>query len=338
MKPLVILIVVVTLGTVLVSVGLLLIYCPDLLKLRALYTRQPFGAEATIEWPRDAERFRVLQIADTQVGAVVEGCRDVPQTPWPCGVANTTAFVQRLVERTRPHLVVFTGDMVMHPQKETKAVFDALLGPVRAAGVPFVVVFGNHDVEPCGQWTYTQTHTYMQTRALLTGTGLVTVTNNGANALSLWFFDYVYDRGADGYTAVHEAHVQWFSRRVSSTVGPSLAFAHVPLPEYHDWSPTLGEKYEGVYAPKRNTGLFDALRAGGVRALSVGHDHVNDYCAATDDGPTLCYAGGAGYTTYGRVGWPRRARVFDYYRNGTMVTFKHLDNAEFDAIDPTQLI
>merc|ERR1719203_2246680 len=75
---------------------------------------------------------------------------------------------------------------------------------------------------------------------------------------------------------------------------------------------------------------------GDVRAATVGHDHVNDWCGAWQ-GIDLCYGGGVGYTTYGRTGWDRRARVFMIYENGTIETWKRRDDQEFSKIDQQEL-
>ena len=90
----------------------------------------------------------------------------------------------------------------------------------------------------------------------------------------------------------------------------------------------VGTKNEGVFHPHTNNGLFNAIKDKGVRIMSVGHDHNNDFCGV-HEGVNLCYAGGIGYTAYGRDEWPRRARVFDAYPNGTVVTVKYVDNSLF---------
>ena len=42
-------------------------------------------------------------------------------------------------------------------------------------------------------------------------------------------------------------------------------------------------------------------------------------------GVELCYAGGAGFHAYGKLGWARRARVFEYTEAGMITTWKRLD-------------
>lgn len=103
-------------------------------------------------------------------------------------------------------------------------------------------------------------------------------------------------------------------------VGPSLglAFFHIPLPEYAallaSGTPISGSHNEPVSAPPFNSGFHAlAARTQAVRAMFVGHDHLNDLCG-TYGGLELCYAGAAGYHAYGRPGWARRARIIRVYQ------------------------
>lgn len=290
-----------------------------------LYSAQSFGSSATMNIPEGQESFRILQIADTQVGELDENCEDIYYEP--CGVSNTTDFIRRLIKQTKPSLIVFTGDQVQKPS-EPEAALDAVLSPAIEAKIPFVFLFGNHDIEPCGKWNYAEMHAYVADIALLTGTSVITVTSNASPPMRLWFFDYVYD-DSEGYTAVPERHVAWFEDVAAEMPQTqSLAFVHVPLLEFKKITPRTGEKFENLTCSKQNFGLYDAMLRNGVVAVAAGHEHINDYCGATAENMQFCYAGGVGFTTYGRFGWPRRARVFEYTLNGDIQTYKVLNAVE----------
>lgn len=125
---------------------------------------------------------------------------------------------------------------------------------------------------------------------------------------------------------------------------PALTFLHIPPPEFNSsmLSKKVGVQQEGVSSPSVNSGLFTSLAgAKDVKALIVGHDHINDYCAELF-GLQLCYGGGFVYHAYGQAGWARRARVMvvnlDKTENGwgpvqSIKTRKRLDDANFTAID-----
>lgn len=92
---------------------------------------------------------------------------------------------------------------------------------------------------------------------------------------------------------------------------PGLVYFHIPLPEFasFDSSNFTGVKQEGISSPSVNSGFFTTmLESGDVKAVFIGHDHVNDFCGDLM-GINLCYAGGFGYHAYGKAGWSRRARV-----------------------------
>ena len=94
----------------------------------------------------------------------------------------------------------------------------------------------------------------------------------------------------DGYGWIALDQIDWYtktSKELTAKNGgqplPSLAFFHIPLPEYHEAvldekAYLVGTRKEVACAPKINTGLgASMLQAGDVMGVFVGHDHVNDY-------------------------------------------------------------
>jgi hypothetical protein len=104
----------------------------------------------------------------------------------------------------------------------------------------------------------------------------------------------------------------------------------------------VGVKQEDVCAANVNSGFFAAmLEAGDVKAVFVGHDHVNDFCGNVL-GINLCYGGGVGYHAYGLAGWARRARVVlatlesdeeGWHGVKTIETWKRVDDELLHIID-----
>jgi hypothetical protein len=62
---------------------------------------------------------------------------------------------------------------------------------------------------------------------------------------------------------------------------------------------TVGELNEGPCPSYYNFGQFAALKAAGVQALFVGHDHVNTYELATNGGPIIINSPCSGFGSYG---------------------------------------
>jgi len=126
---------------------------------------------------------------------------------------------------------------------------------------------------------------------------------------------------------------------------PGLMFFHIPLPEFasFDSSNFTGVKQEGISSPIVNSGFFTTMvEAGDVRAVFVGHDHINDFCGELMD-IHMCYGGGFGYHAYGKAGWARRARVVMVSLEKTVKgewgpvksikTWKRLDDAHLSTIN-----
>lgn len=112
----------------------------------------------------------------------------------------------------------------------------------------------------------------------------------------------------------------------------SLAFMHIPLPEYADSDLVIraGRRREPTEGPSLNSHFYDALVNEGVTAVGCGHDHVNDFCAQKPQdrgeyhlgqdsnslqfGPWLCYGGCSGfggYCSYDGKRYHRRARIWE---------------------------
>jgi hypothetical protein len=179
-------------------------------------------------------------------------------------------------------------------------------------------------------------------------------TNVSVGALTVYMLDsraYSDAPGVDGYDWIHEDQIEWYlsesaKRAAAADDGnapPALAFWHIPLPEYTEAfasgvasGASVGRLQESVCSGAVNSGMAAALLEGGdVKAVGVGHDHNNEFCAPWGGGAVaFCYGGGSGYHGYGQPRWDRRSRVFLATEGGapggeaTIATLKRVDNAE----------
>ncbi len=121
------------------------------------------------------------------------------------------------------------------------------------------------------------------------------------------------------YDYIHFDQIEWYrevSELMESELGhkiPGLMAFHIPLQEsYTAWMNReglewTGQKNEMVCSSAYNPGLFEVLRQrGDIKAVSYGHDHINDYMV-NYAGIKLCYASTVTTTTYGG---PVGARMF----------------------------
>ncbi|MCO5548866.1 hypothetical protein L7F22_002328 [Adiantum nelumboides] len=147
------------------------------------------------------------------------------------------------------------------------------------------------------------------------------------SVLNLYFLDsgaYSTVPGIGVYGWIKASQQAWFSQTSAqlqaeyksgsspqNASAPGLLYFHIPLPEFampaSNMTGVMQEK--GIGSAAVNSGFFTTIvEASDVKAVFVGHDHLNDFCGERN-GVNLCYGGGFGYHAYGLAGWSRRARV-----------------------------
>lgn len=153
-----------------------------------------------------------------------------------------------------------------------------------------------------------------------------------------------------GYQGLKPEQVQWYKdtrdglKAATGSYVPSLVFQHVPVKEIYQFLDTVpfnedhtdcifsiddGQWYKlndkvtsGVLGEvpcsesvNGSTGEYEAwLEHGEIIGAFFAHDHVNNFMGITDEGITLGYNGGSGFSTYGRGG-DRSARIFEIDEN-----------------------
>ncbi len=257
---------------------------------------------------------------------------------------STCNLIRHVIRQEHPDLVVLTGDIVV----SANAIYGwKALGDIFAEEkTPFVVTFGNHDFESdmnnAQILEYLQTMPYNLTHdargAKLSGVGNCTLPIMGSDGKkekwALYFLDshsYTTDRTFGYYSWIKHDQIEWYRKTSDLTTArnnrilPSLAFFHIPLPEYETarWvCREFGEKQEGVYGPSLNTGLFSSfIEKRDVIGTFVGHDHNNDYMIDVDGNIALAFGRKTGYPAAYNEVLSRGARVINLYE----------DEAKFDS-------
>ena len=243
----------------------------------------------------DDKSFTIAHFTDMHLNA---------STPYRTAQAEYTfARLSRIVHGENPDLLVFTGDIVTG--KPAAGMWDRLIDSLDVYKIPFCIVLGNHDAE--------QELTRAQIASRITASPYSLNGKNAAGELadmelpvlsasgkktSLVLYcmdshDYSTIDGVDGYGWFYPAQVAWIGEcckaKAAANGGrpvPSLAFFHIPLPEYaeawRDRSNThIGRCAEGECPGVLNTGMFAEMVSGGsVMGVFTGHDHDNDYVVA----------------------------------------------------------
>lgn len=256
---------------------------------------------------------------------------------------STYSLITELIDSERPDLVVLTGDCVVWHAAESD--WKALSKVFVQKRTPFAVTFGNHDEET--DWNNAIIMNYLKDvpyflsydEAPVSGSGncSLPVLSSEGNHVKwvLYMFDShnsAKDRAMGYYDWIHHDQIEWYRERSDSYTAdnggdplPSLAFFHIPLPEFETMKSIFG-KYgndkETVCCPKVNSGLFSSfLDKRDVIGVFVGHDHNNDYLVDTDGRICLAYGRKTGYT-------PAYAELLD---RGCRVITLHEDEPRFDT-------
>ena len=244
--------------------------------------------------------------------------------------------VKEVVRREKPDLVVFTGDVIYSaPAVEGMKTIVSL---VSKAKVPFVVCFGNHDKE----FDATNEQMYDMLRTLpynlhpdrkggpVPDIDLKIKARDGRTAFVLYCIDsHSYNWTDRYYEWITEEQIRDYEARSATYTAanggksvPSLAFFHIPLPEYgiaasDQKAPLVGTRREVCCCPDHNSGMFAAMkRCGDVKAVFVGHDHDDDYSVMWD-GILLSYGRYTGGDT-----------VYNHLENGARVILLHEDGSQ----------
>jgi hypothetical protein len=310
--------------------------------------------------------FKIVEVSDVHFTNNSK-CNDLSpsQQQFPCSDANYSAFLRSLIALEDPDVILFTGDSVCgggpgYGQGAIDGLLADLVSPNNT--VPWALVEGNHDGEsgldyqavaeyvltkPMGLNQPNPDNVYGNTNFVLPVLGADGSPDANSSLFTLYFVDSnsysTLEAAGGGYGWVKLSQISWFAEAAANVSAaaaaegrpgppPALAFQHIPLPE-HEYLiaanvSIVGQYQEAVCCPGINSGLFTQyLEAGDVKAVTVGHDHTNDYCGQWD-GIWLCYDGHGSYgaSGYGRPDWPIRARVWHLSAFGSLVeTYKRLD-------------
>ena len=302
-------------------------------------------------------KFRILQISDAQ------------DLHW---VRKTMlVMLNKACDDLKPDLIVFTGDNILGnhlrdyrfsskkkemSREEEFAIMKKALAHIldipEAKGIPFAVIYGNHD--DMNSFTGDEQAEIIRSYAMNRGfenTGdlcgtyrLPVYSSDGEKQLmNLWMINTSWqDKEQDKiFNHIRETQVEWFRNESlaqkdenNGNVYPSLVFMHIPLQELKDLteecSPeestitmtddnlrlkkgVFGHIHETVSALENDNGFYkEALADGGVMGIVSGHDHLNDFYGEKD-GIKFVQTPCASFRCYGNP--HRGVRIFDIYES-----------------------
>ena len=246
----------------------------------------------------DEDEIKILHLSDIQTSNIFE-----------CAMAYPT--VKRVVEKTRPDLIVLTGDNISNGSGDD--VLSAFINLMDSFEIPWAPVFGNHDPNSAVPMENICS-------ALENSKYCLFETGNLKDRYGNYFYNLEIDRKVarslifmdsekEGFT---EEQVSWYKNTVNdieSDTGnpvPSFVFFHIPIPETltaheqykSDSSIGSGEQVDEVRVQSLDNGFFSAIKeCGSTDALFFGHDHRNNTFIECDD-VMFCYGRKTGITVY----------------------------------------
>ena len=242
--------------------------------------------------------------------------------------------IRETLDAEKPDFVMFTGDIVYG--KPADKGLREVLGLVSERKIPFGVNFGNHDDEfgfsreQLFEIAKSIPYHITSTASGIHGVGncILPVMSSASDkpAFLLYCFDsnaYSSIAGVKGYDYIKPDQISWYraqsadyTRNNGGVPVPSIAFFHIPLPEYNQAAADerailTGTRKEKACAPELNSGMFVAMKEmGDVMATFVGHDHDNDY-AVYWHGIMLAYGRYTGGNTVYNNLKPNGARIIE---------------------------
>lgn len=196
---------------------------------------------------------------------------------------NMLNFVNAALDQEKPDLVVFLGDQVQgyssafkhgDVEKAVQETIDAVVDPVEKRGIPFAVVFGNHDSEALPkekQMAMYQKHKgclAVDEGEALSGCGTYNIPikskDGSRTAYNFYFIDSHENNPNEdvgGYAYVNQDQIDWCTQTSATLKAqnggkavPSMLFQHIIVPEVYDMLKKVPKGTEGAVRGHRTFG------------------------------------------------------------------------------------
>ncbi len=194
---------------------------------------------------------------------------------------TTTALMCEALDKYQPDLVLYLGNnTVADGYENQKKAIEAVTKPVVDRGIPYSIVFGNHDEEHdvskeellAIYQTLGNCLTY-DADPTLSGCGTCNhpiYSSDGSKvAFNLWMIDsgmYYDDRSVSYYDIVHEDQFEWYKATAAELAAqnggkpvPAMDFQHIVIPEIHDAFYAEMPVAMGKLTQKKNGKIYSAL-------------------------------------------------------------------------------
>jgi len=271
--------------------------------------------------PKNHKTLRIVQLTDLHLMGTDKD-------------AITLNNIRRIAQTIKPDLFVLTGDQAM--TKDSMDRYREIALAMTATNIPWTFCFGNHDAEHGVRHedlivAASESSTLLFDRGDAEGFGNFAIdVEGGFEPLTLYLFDTHNDRmyAIDGkptwgYDSFLAGQLAWYEGEVRARGGDarkSLAFYHIPIPQYRRFgtaavdNPT-GSQNEPISCAPVDTGFLDAVTKGeSTIAMFVGHDHYNDY-TFEQGGVLFAFGRVSGQYDYGDPTFEKGFRIIDWTKD-----------------------
>ena len=265
-------------------------------------------------------KFRIAQFTDTHLDPTNENFN------------KTLDMIKEMIAQENPDFVIFTGDIATTGPSDLA--WGGLIKAMESTGKPYGVVTGNHETEVTSRDTI---FNYLLNSHLFLGKkGLRLEKKMGNYILPVLASDgsdktkavlYCMDSGEFGGDQELLGQYEWFdwdqinwyrnnsmsyTRKNGGKPVPSLAFFHIPVPEYrylNGKDDVYGSyTFSGAGSAEINSGMFTSmLDMKDMMGIFVGHDHTCDNIGQMN-GVALAYGR---YSGASRLRIERGCRIID---------------------------
>lgn len=199
--------------------------------------------DAVLQFHQDG-KFKIMMISDTQ---------DTDKAD-----QRMLNFINAALDQEKPDLVVFTGDNIAgkwigSTVEKVRIAIDKIIQPLVQRGIPFAVVFGNHDGESKVTTKEDQMAMFMaydnclaiDEGEALDGVGTYNLPILSSDGSRVAFNVYMMDSNdydeKGNYDGVHQNQIDWYEQTSNALKAenggepvPSLLFQHIPVPQIYD--------------------------------------------------------------------------------------------------------
>lgn len=224
--------------------------------------------------------------------------------------------LKKLIEREKPNLIIVTGDTVLTKWNDIEMQnFSDFMDEFKT---PWAHIFGNHEFEGRANKSKLAENLLANEYGLfecgpanMNGLGnyILNLKRDDKTAYSLFLFDNGEPTLKDGASisgGINKKQIAWYEwamkgiNAANGTTVPSMAFMHVPLPEYADVQEAdwiEGARREDVCASEVNDGFYQSFETTGGTHVFAGHDHINNFLSKTGK-VSLNYVTKSSYNCY----------------------------------------